>query len=63
MSTVTVTAQRSSSEPLWRALAVFRFASVGYAALRLGLGSHSHRDRFYHDRLPRIRPLRGEKPS
>jgi signal transduction histidine kinase len=30
-------AQRSSSEPLWRALAVFRFASVGYAALRLGL--------------------------
>jgi signal transduction histidine kinase len=34
---VTVTAQRSSSEPLWRALAVFRFASVGYAALRVGL--------------------------
>jgi signal transduction histidine kinase len=39
---VTVTAasagaQRSTSEPLWRALAVFRFASVGYAALRLGL--------------------------
>jgi signal transduction histidine kinase len=37
--TVTATpsgAQRSSSEPLWRALAVFRFASVGYAALRLG---------------------------
>jgi len=36
--TVTATsagAQRSSSEPLWRALAVFRFASVGYAALRL----------------------------
>jgi signal transduction histidine kinase len=38
---VTVTAasaaaRRSSSEPLWRALAVFRFASVGYAALRLG---------------------------
>ena len=27
--------RRSSSEPLWRALAVFRFASVGYAALRL----------------------------
>jgi signal transduction histidine kinase len=27
---------RSSSEPLWRAVAVFRFASVGYAALRLG---------------------------
>ncbi len=39
---VTVTAgsaaaQRSSSEPLWRALAAFRFASVGYAALRLAL--------------------------
>jgi signal transduction histidine kinase len=38
---VTVTAgstgaKRSSSEPLWRALAVFRFASVGYAAVRLG---------------------------
>ena len=38
---VTVTAapagaRRSSSEPLWRALAVFRFASVGYAAVRLG---------------------------
>lgn len=37
---VTVTAAsagawRSSSEPLWRALAVFRFASVGYAGLRL----------------------------
>jgi len=30
-------AQRSSSEPLWRAIAVFRFASVGYAAVRLGL--------------------------
>ena len=30
-------AKRSSSEPLWRALAVFRFASVGYAALRLGV--------------------------
>jgi signal transduction histidine kinase len=30
-------AQRSTSEPLWRALAVFRFASVGYAALRLAL--------------------------
>jgi signal transduction histidine kinase len=28
-------AQRSSSEPLWRALAVFRFASVAYAAFRL----------------------------
>jgi signal transduction histidine kinase len=38
---VTVTAgsagaQRSSSEPLWRALAAFRFASVAYAAVRLG---------------------------
>jgi signal transduction histidine kinase len=30
-------AQRSSSEPLWRALAVFRFASIGYAALRLAV--------------------------
>jgi signal transduction histidine kinase len=30
-------ARRSTSEPLWRALAVFRFASVGYAALRLAL--------------------------
>jgi len=29
-------AQRSSSDPLWRALAVFRFASVGYTALRVG---------------------------
>ena len=28
-------AQRGSSEPLWRAIAVFRFASLGYAALRL----------------------------
>jgi signal transduction histidine kinase len=39
---VTVTAapqdaQRRSSEPLWRALAVFRFASLGYAALRLAV--------------------------
>jgi signal transduction histidine kinase len=38
--TVTVTAvpqdvKRRSSEPLWRAIAVFRFASLGYAALRL----------------------------
>jgi signal transduction histidine kinase len=30
-------AQRASSEPLWRALAVFRFASLGYAALRLAV--------------------------
>jgi signal transduction histidine kinase len=28
-------AQRSSSEPLWRAIAVFRFASIGYASVRL----------------------------
>jgi signal transduction histidine kinase len=28
-------AQRRSSEPLWRAIAVFRFASLGYAVLRL----------------------------
>jgi signal transduction histidine kinase len=35
--TVTAAARRSFSEPLWRALAVFRFVSVGYAALRLGL--------------------------
>jgi signal transduction histidine kinase len=38
--TVTATPQdgrRGSSEPLWRALAVFRFASVGYAALRLAV--------------------------
>jgi signal transduction histidine kinase len=33
--TVTAAAKRSFSEPLWRALAVFRFVSVGYAALRL----------------------------
>ncbi|HEY0934006.1 MAG TPA: DUF5931 domain-containing protein [Trebonia sp.] len=40
-------AQRSSSEPLWRALAVFRFASVGYAALRLAFidqGDYSRPD-------------------
>jgi signal transduction histidine kinase len=30
-------AQRGSSEPLWRAIAVFRFASVGYAALRVAV--------------------------
>ena len=30
-------ARRGSSEPLWRALAVFRFASLGYAALRLAV--------------------------
>jgi signal transduction histidine kinase len=30
-------AKRGSSEPLWRALAVFRFASLGYAMLRLAV--------------------------
>jgi signal transduction histidine kinase len=34
---VGVSGQRGSSEPLWRALAVFRFASLGYAALRLAV--------------------------
>jgi hypothetical protein len=29
--------QRGSPEPLWRALAVFRFASLGYAVLRLAV--------------------------
>ena len=29
--------QRGSSEPLWRALAVFRFASLAYAVLRLAV--------------------------
>jgi signal transduction histidine kinase len=29
--------RRGSSEPLWRAIAVFRFASLGYAALRLAV--------------------------
>jgi signal transduction histidine kinase len=29
--------ERGSSEPLWRALAVFRFASLGYAMLRLAV--------------------------
>ena len=47
---VTVTAasagaQRSSSEPLWRALWVFRFASVGYAALRLSFVDRAHYSR------------------
>ena len=32
-----VPAQQGSAEPLWRALAVFRFASLGYAMLRLGV--------------------------
>jgi signal transduction histidine kinase len=32
-----VVGQRGSSEPLWRAIAVFRFASLGYAALRLAV--------------------------
>jgi signal transduction histidine kinase len=48
--TMTVTAapgetQRSSAEPLWRALAVFRFASVGYAALRVAFVDHSQYSR------------------
>jgi signal transduction histidine kinase len=30
-------AKQGSSEPLWRAIAVFRFASLGYAALRLAV--------------------------
>ncbi|HXC83579.1 MAG TPA: DUF5931 domain-containing protein [Trebonia sp.] len=38
-------AQRSSSEPLWRSLAVFRFVSVGYAALRLGTVDQSEYSR------------------
>jgi signal transduction histidine kinase len=33
--------QRGSSEPLWRAIAVFRFASVGYAALRVAVIDHT----------------------
>ncbi len=37
----TAGAQRSTSEPLWRALAVFRFASVGYAAVRLAFIDHA----------------------
>jgi signal transduction histidine kinase len=40
-------AQRRSSEPLWRAIAVFRFASLGYAALRLAAidrDQYSHQD-------------------
>ncbi len=42
MVTVSVTAapqdaKRRSSEPLWRAIAVFRFASLGYAVLRLAV--------------------------
>ena len=34
-------AGRRRSEPLWRAIAVFRFASVGYAALRLAVIDHT----------------------
>jgi signal transduction histidine kinase len=37
VTTVPQAAQRGSSEPLWRAIAVFRFASLGYAALRLAV--------------------------
>jgi signal transduction histidine kinase len=33
--------QPQSSEPLWRALAVFRFASLGYAALLIGVVSNA----------------------
>jgi signal transduction histidine kinase len=32
---------RGSSEPLWRAIAVFRFASLGYAALRIAVIDHA----------------------
>jgi signal transduction histidine kinase len=35
-------AQQGSSEPLWRAIAVFRFASVGYAALRVAVIDRSY---------------------
>ena len=38
-------AQRGSSEPLWRAIAVFRFASLGYAALRVAVIDHSEYSR------------------
>jgi signal transduction histidine kinase len=37
VTTVPRPVQRGSSEPLWRAIAVFRFASLGYAALRLAV--------------------------
>jgi len=40
-------AKRGSSEPLWRAIAIFRFASLGYAALRLAVidrGDYSRPD-------------------
>jgi signal transduction histidine kinase len=48
--TVTVTAtpqdaHRGSSEPLWRAIAVFRFASLGYAALRVAVIDHAEYSR------------------
>ena len=38
-------AQRGSSEPLWRAIAVFRFASLGYAALRVAVIDHAEYSR------------------
>lgn len=44
--TVTAAAKRSFSEPLWRALAVFRFVSVGYAALRLAFIDRSEYSQF-----------------
>lgn len=40
-------AQRPSSEPLWRAIAVFRFASIAYAVVRLAVidrGEYSRPD-------------------
>ena len=38
-------AERGSSEPLWRAIAVFRFASLGYAALRVAVIDHAEYSR------------------
>ncbi|MGD0700981.1 MAG: DUF5931 domain-containing protein [Trebonia sp.] len=40
MTVASPDAKRRSSEPLWRALAVFRFASLGYAMLRLAVIDH-----------------------
>jgi signal transduction histidine kinase len=45
VTAASASAKRSSSEPLWRALAVFRFASVGYAALRLAVVDRAHYSR------------------
>lgn len=36
---MTHSAASQSSEPLWRAIAVYRFASLGYAALLIGINS------------------------